>query len=163
MMLRYRAAVAVGAIMCAAMPSALGAQAVPAARQQAIEASIRALHNRLRQAAGKLDAVALYEPVLDTDTPPIIESGQLRPTRAAALANTAAGLEALSALSYEYTREHIDVLSPTVAIWVGEGTSRMTLQDGREIVAPFAETLVLVLRDGDWKILHAHRSTPNPR
>ena len=161
-MLRRGIAAAVGLWLAAAVAQ-VEAQAVPAAEQQAIEASIRALHTRLRQAVARLDVEALYAPVLDSGIPPIIESGQVRPTRALALATTANAFRGLSTASYDYTREQISVLSPTVALWVGEGTARAVLTDGRELVAPFAETLVLVLRDGEWKILHAHRSAPNPR
>ncbi len=115
----------------------------------------------MRAAARRLDADALYAYVLDTDTPPIIESGRLQPTRASALQNTSAGFRALTGVSYAYTLEHITLLSPTTALWVAQGRATATLTDGREIVAPFAETMVFEQRDGAWKVLHAHRSVPN--
>jgi ketosteroid isomerase-like protein len=46
---------------------------------------------------------------------------------------------------------------------VAEGTSSGTLKDGRYVEAPFAETIVFVQREGQWKVLHAHRSSPNAR
>ena len=138
-------------------------QAVPDPQQRSIKEAIRAVHVQMRQAAERLDAAALYAHVLDTETPPIIEDGRLMPTRAAALANTVEGLRGLTRVSYGYSREHVTVLSPTMALWVGEGMASATLEDGRQITAPFAESLLFVQREGQWKILHAHRSAPNPR
>jgi uncharacterized protein (TIGR02246 family) len=160
-MVRISSLVAIAAtVSLAFLPAELRAQSVPAGSQQAIEDAIRAVHAQLKQAAEKLDATALYAHVLDTDTPPIIEDGRLLPTRGTALANTAAGFQGVTRVSYSYTRQDITVLSPTTALWVGEGTATATLTDGREIAGPFAESVLYVQRDGQWKILHAHRSAP---
>jgi ketosteroid isomerase-like protein len=129
--------------------------------QESAEAAIRALHAELRRAAGRLDADALYASVLDTETPPIIEDGRVQPTRSDARRATLEGFRALTRISYAYTREHLTLLSPTTALWVGEGRATATLADGREVAGPFAETLVFVQRDGAWAVLHAHRSAPN--
>jgi hypothetical protein len=103
----------------------------------------------------------LYGYVLDGATPPIIENGRLADTRAAALTRTTQGFQALTSLGYTYTRESITVLSPSTALWVGAGTASVILDDGRHIDAPFAETVVFVQRDGQWRVLHAHRSAPD--
>jgi ketosteroid isomerase-like protein len=129
--------------------------------QGEVEPAIRAVQAEMRRAAERLDAAALYAYVLDGETPPIIENGRLADTRAAALARTAQGFQALTRVGYAYTRESITVLSPSTALWIGVGTSSATLADGRQIDAPFAETIVFVKRDGHWKVLHAHRSAPN--
>ena len=149
------------ALSLVAMPAVSAAQEVGEAQQRAIEQAIHAVQGELRQAAGKLDADALFAWVLDTGMPPIIEDGLVHASRAAALANTAAGFRGLSAISYAYTREHLSVLSPTLVLAVGEGTAHATLTDGRQIEAPFAETILFALRDGAWKVLHAHRSAPS--
>jgi ketosteroid isomerase-like protein len=128
--------------------------------QQSIEAEILAVHEQMRAAAERLDAPALYAHVLDTKTPPIIEDGRVAETRGAALLRTARGFQGLTRLSYAYTRHTITVLSPTTALWVGEGTATASLEDGREVGGPFAETALFVKRDGQWMVLHAHRSTP---
>lgn len=125
-----------------------------------IEAEIRAVHAEMRATAEKRDAAALLAFVLDTSTPPIVENGQVAATHAAALERTDRGLRGLTSVSYTYTRDHITVLSPTAALWVAEGTASAGLPDGRQISAPFAESVVFVKRDGAWKVLHAHRSSP---
>lgn len=129
--------------------------------QESAEAAIRAVQLEMRAAAGRLDAEALYARVLDTETPPIIENGRLQPTRASALRNTAQGFRAFTRISYDYADEHLTMLSPTTALWVARGRAEATLTDGREIDAPFAETIVFERRDGRWMVLHAHRSVPN--
>jgi hypothetical protein len=150
---------ACAAVVLAVTPAALLAQ-MDREQERAVEQAVRAVSVEMRQAATRLDVAALYEYVIDGPTPPIIENGNIQPTRASALANTQAGFQGITAISYSYTREHVTVLSPQTALWVGEGNSRLTLTDGREFTAPFAETLVFVLQAGKWKLLHGHRSTP---
>lgn len=162
-----RIAVAIIAAAFASIASSSRAQEIQAAAGPAattIEAAVRAAHVEMRRAAEKLDASALFEHVLDTTgTPPIIENGRVAQTRAAALERTATGLGQLSALAYTYEHDNITVISPTVALWVADGTALATLKDGRRLEAPFAETVLFVQKDGQWKVLHAHRSSPNPR
>jgi ketosteroid isomerase-like protein len=132
----------------------------PATSQEDIEAAIRAVQAQMQRAAERLDAPALYAHVVDGPTPPVIENGQLADTRVAALARTAQGFQALTSVSYTYTRQSITVLSATTALWIGVGTASAVLADGRTIDAPFAESIVFVERDGQWMVLHAHRSGP---
>jgi hypothetical protein len=145
-----------------ARPRNVGAQDVPARAGEDVEAAVRAVHARMLQDAARLDAEALYAHVLDTDTPPIVENGRLELTRAAALQSTVRGLQGIERLEYTYARDHVTVLSPTSALWVASGTAAATLSDGREITAPFAESILFVERDGEWRVLHAHRSVPQP-
>jgi len=154
--------VVAAAVSIAFLASCRQEEARPDPSEQDIETAVRAVHTQMRQAAGKLDVHALYAHVLDTRTPPIAEDGRLALTWTAALEGTTRGLQGLAGLSYEYAAENITVISPTAALWVGEGTASATLEDGRQIQAPFAETILFVERDGEWKALHAHRSTPNP-
>jgi ketosteroid isomerase-like protein len=115
----------------------------------------------MQQAAqqGKVDS--LYKYVLDVAKGVIIEDGKLRLTRQEALETTWQGMQGLKDVSYSYTQTYITMISPTVALWVGDGTSSAMLKDGRQISAPFAESIVFVMKDGQWKVLHAHRSIPN--
>lgn len=155
--LAFAALTAVGATASSRGPTALGPQ------QEDVEATIRAVHRQMQTAAEKLDATELYAYVLETDTPPIVEDGVLLESHAAALANTRGGLGALSRLSYKYRRNSVTLLAKDAALWVADGVATATLQDGREVLAPFAESIVFVRRDGAWKVLHAHRSAPNAR
>jgi uncharacterized protein (TIGR02246 family) len=136
---------------------------VPAEQQKAIEKAILEVHAKMKKAAENRDADALYDFVLDTDKGVIIEDGRLLRTRKEALDSTRQGLQGITDLSYTYNQKHITVISPTVALWVADGTSSVTINDGRKISVPFAETIIFVQRDGQWKVLHAHRSAPNPR
>jgi hypothetical protein len=128
-----------------------------------IEKAILKVHSAMKKAGEKLDADALYKYVLDTDKGAIIENGRLFLTRKDALNSTKQGLKGLKDLSYAYTRKHITVISPTSALWVGEGAAIATLEDGRRISSPFAESIVFVNKGGKWKVIHAHRSAPFQR
>lgn len=136
---------------------------MPLEQQQAIEKAILKVHSEMKKAAENRNVEALYDFVLDTDKGVIIEDGRLSRTRQEALDSTKRGLQGMTDLSYTYNQKYITVISPTVALWVGEGASSATIEDGRKISVPFAETIVFVQRDGQWKVLHAHRSLPNPR
>ena len=130
-------------------------------QQQAIEKAIIDVHAKMQQVAqqGKVDS--LYNYVLDIANGVIIEDGKLRRTRQEALEATRQGMQQLKDLSYSYNQKYITMISPTAALWVGEGMSSATLKDGRQISVPFAETIVFVMAAGQWKVLHAHRSIPN--
>jgi hypothetical protein len=130
-------------------------------QQQAIEQAIVDVQAKMQQAAQQGDVDALYEYVLEMDKGVIIEDGRIRWTRQEALSLTKQGLQGLKDLSYVYAQKRITVISPTMALWVGEGTSSATLQDGRLISAPFAESILFMQKDGHWKVFHAHRSVPN--
>lgn len=131
-------------------------------KQRAIENAILKVHEDMKMAAQRLDVDALYSFVLNSNGP-IIEDGILKQTRQEAMDSTKQGLKRITDLSYTYNQKFITVISPTTALWVAEGTSSATIEDGRKISVPFAETIVFVQRDGRWKVLHAHRSTPNLR
>ena len=133
---------------------------MPIDQQQAIERAIVDVHGKMKQAAERRDVETLYGYVLEMDKGAIIEGGRIQWTRQEALNSTRQGFQGLKDLSYTYTRKHVTAISTTVALWVGEGTSSATLEDGRQISAPFAETIVFVQQGGQWKVLHAHRSAP---
>ncbi|RPI28602.1 MAG: DUF4440 domain-containing protein [Acidobacteria bacterium] len=144
----------------AVLPGLGGTEQVPADQQTAIESAIQDQHTRLKTAAEQLDADVLFKYVLSSAKGVIIEDGQVRWTRDEALASTRQGLKGLKQLSYVYGRKELTVISPDVVLWVGQGTASATLQDGREISAPFAETIVFARKEGQWQVLHAHRSAP---
>jgi ketosteroid isomerase-like protein len=130
-------------------------------QQQAIEQAIVDVQAKMQQAAQQGDVDALYAYVLEMDKGVIIEDGRIRWTRQEALNATKQGLQGLKDLSYVYAQKRITVISPTMALWVGEGTSSATLQDGGQISVPFAESILFVKKEGQWKVFHAHRSVPN--
>jgi ketosteroid isomerase-like protein len=144
-------------------PAVARAQVDPVPGKESIEAAIRAVMEQMRHAAAERDAVALFEHVLDSATPPIIEDGRVTASRAVGLEGTAREFQAFTSLNYAYAREDISILSPTTVLWVGAGTASAILQDGRHIEVPFAETVVFLKHEGRWKVLHAHRSTPGRR
>ena len=142
-------------------PRNLRAQDDSSSENEAVETAIRSVMREMRQAAEQRDAGALYAHVLESGIPPIIEDGRLAPTREAALESTAQGFRGLANLSYAYERESITAVASNTVLWVGSGTASATLDDGRQISAPFAETIVFVKHANQWKVLHAHRSAPN--
>jgi ketosteroid isomerase-like protein len=129
--------------------------------QSEIAGAIEKAHDAIREAAEALDVEGLYDHVLDHLDGVIIEDGRVLWNKREAEENTRRGMGGIRRLSYSYVRKTLTELGPGLVLWVGEGTSQATLQDGREFSVPFAETVVFKAESGSWKVLHAHRSVPN--
>ena len=116
------------------------------------------------KAAENSDPNKLFSHVIDGCKGVIVQDGIITMTRQDALEATKQGLQGLKDISYKYNRKNITVISPTTAVWVADGTTSVTtVDDGRQLNFPFAETIIFTLKDGQWKVFHAHRSVPNPR
>jgi ketosteroid isomerase-like protein len=110
--------------------------------------------DQIQQAAQSFSFVA------ENDDGAMISNGQLFLTRKDALDSTKAGFQGVQKISYKFDRQSVSMLSPTTALAVGEGSSTVTLDDGRVRTGHFAQTVVLVLTNGEWKVFHSHRSFP---
>lgn len=133
-------------------------------QQKAIEQEILKVHVEMVKAAENSDADALFNHVLDMCKGVIIQDGRITMTRQEALDATKQSLQGLKNLSYTFNNKHITVISPTLAVWVADGTTSATvIEDGRQFNISFAETIIFTLKDSQWKVFHAHRSVPNPQ
>ena len=125
----------------------------------AVEKAILAANAQVAQAAESRDAGRLFSFMVDTSKGSIIQDGVLSLTPAEARARVEPGLERGPGVKYRWKRQHVTVISPDVALLVSEGDSIIDTGTGT-VTRPFVQTTVWVLRDGAWKILHAHQSTP---
>jgi hypothetical protein len=125
-----------------------------------IEKAVLARLADIENAAQELDPDKVFSFVLENDKGALIQNGRLLLTRADALESTKRGFEGLQKVSYTFYRQHVTVLSPTVALVVSDGSSSFTIDDGRTFMTPFAQTVVFILTGGAWQVLHAHRSFP---
>jgi uncharacterized protein (TIGR02246 family) len=129
----------------------------------AIEQAVLAANAQMTRAAEDLDADRLFSFMLDTDKGSVIQNGNLLLTREQALARVKNNFRGIRKLEYRWNQLHVTVVTPTVAILVAQGDSSATTGQGETFGTPFAQTLVFVLRDGQWKVLHAHQSSPPRR
>ena len=133
-------------------------------QQKVIEKEILKVHAEMFKAAENSDADGLFNYVIDECKGVIIQDGRIIMTRQEALDATKQGLKGLNDISYTFNNKHITLISPTLALWVADGTTSVTIvEDGRQLNFSFAETIIFTLKDGQWKVFHAHRSVPNPR
>jgi hypothetical protein len=92
----------------------------------------------------------------------IAQNGRVFLTRSNALESTRESFESLrnagARLEYRFDYQHVAMLSPTIALATGEGATIVTTADGKISKTPFAQSVLLVLANGDWKVFHAHRS-----
>ena len=128
------------------------------AQEKSIKNEILKVHKNMQKAAESLNADELFKYVLDVNDV-IIENGELRPTRKEAYENTKQGFAVIKAISYNYKHININVISPTAAVLTGSGTTTATVQGDFKIDLDFVESIVFALRDGQWKVINAHRSS----
>jgi hypothetical protein len=125
-----------------------------------VEKTVLARLNEIQNAAQGLDADKVFSFVLENDNGALVQNGKLFLTRDSALENTKRGFQGLQKVDYQFSQQRVTLLWPTVALAVGEGSSSATTADGRTFTTPFAQSVVLVLTNGQWKVFHAHRSFP---
>jgi uncharacterized protein (TIGR02246 family) len=128
-----------------------------------IEEAVLAINAEMERAAGAGDADRLFSFMLDTDKGSIIQNGVFLATREDALQRVKGNLRGISKVEYRWKRQYVTVLSADVALLTAEGESVATTTEGQVFTTPFAQTVVFVMREGHWKALHAHQSSPRAR
>jgi ketosteroid isomerase-like protein len=123
-----------------------------------VQKTILARLAEIQGAAQALDPDKVFSFVMENDKGALAQNGKLILTRKEALESTKQGFQGLQKVSYRFEEQHVTLLSPTVALAVGEGESSATLDDGRTLSTHFAQSVVFVLASGEWKVFHAHRS-----
>ncbi len=114
----------------------------------------------IQAAAQALDPDKVFSFVLENDSGALAQNGKLFLTRKEALESTTQGFQGLQKVSYKFDEQHVTLLAPTVALATGQGSSSATLEGGRTLTTRFAQSVVFVLTNGEWKVFHAHRSFP---
>ena len=117
----------------------------------------------MERAAEAVDPERLFTFMLDTAKGSVIQNGMFLATREEALQRVKTNLRGISKMAYRWKRQHVTVLSADVALLTAEGESIATTTDSQVFTTPFAQTVVFVLREGHWKAIHAHQSSPQVR
>jgi hypothetical protein len=131
----------------------------PSARA-AIERAVLDVNDRATQAGQARDVDALFGYMLENDKGSVAQNGAILRTREDARAQVGRGMQGIRNIEYHWRNQYVTVLSPTIALLVAEGDTTAETADGSTFTTPFAQTDVFVLTNGQWKILHAHRSSP---
>lgn len=128
-----------------------------------IEKAVLTTNAEMERAAEAVDAERLFTFMLETDKGSVIQNGVFLATREEALHRVKTNLRGISTIEYRWKRQHVTVLSADVALLTAEGESIATTTEGQVFTTPFAQTVVFVMREGRWKALHAHQSSPQVR
>jgi hypothetical protein len=131
-------------------------------QQQAIEKAVLETQAQMTEAEINLDTEKLFSYIPDFDKGLILQDGRLFKTRQEALDAVKKGFKGITQLKRVYEQTYVTVISPQTALLTAQGTTTVTLSDGRVFSGPFAMSTLYVLRDGSWKALHGHYSIPNP-
>ncbi len=140
-----------------------GAQApMTDAQRSTIRDALIATHNEMLASASAVDADGLFSHFVDNRNGVLAYDGALIVTRESALKGLREAYSGLEKIHFTMDEEHVSVISPETAVYTGLGKSSTLTKAGETIDAPFAVSIVFVLRDGEWKVLHLHESLPNP-
>jgi type 1 glutamine amidotransferase len=112
----------------------------------------------IQAAAQALNPDKVFSYVLENDAGALAQNGKLFRTRTEALESTRQGFQGLESVGYSFDRQDVSVLSPVLALVTGEGSSSATTKDGRTFTTHFAQSVLIVLTNGQWSVLHSHRS-----
>jgi uncharacterized protein (TIGR02246 family) len=137
--------------------------AAPDDQQKAIEKAVLEVHAKMAEAEKNRDIDKFFSFIPDFDKGCIIQDGVLFKTRQEALDAVKAGFQRLSKVERKYDQMYVTVISPEAALLTGTGTIAVTTSDGQTLGGPFAVSMVFVVRDGQWRLLQGHYSTPSPR
>jgi ketosteroid isomerase-like protein len=124
------------------------------------EKAVQARLDEIQRAAEALDAEKVFSFVLDNERGALVQNGKLFLTRKEALDSTREGFRGVEKVEYRFEQQQVTLLSPTVALATGEGVSSATATSGKNFSTRFAQSVVLLLTNGEWKVFHAHRSFP---
>ena len=101
--------------------------------------------------------------IVENDRGALVQEGRILLTRQYMLDSTRKGLQGLERIDYDFEQEYVTVLSPTLALLVAGGITNVTTSEGSSFSVRFAQSIVFSLENGNWKVLHAHRSFPSNR
>lgn len=127
---------------------------------RAVEEAVLRTSAEMERAAAAVDAERLFGFMLDTDKGSVIQNGVFLATREEALERVKANLRRISKIEYRWKRQHVTALSADVALLTSDGESVATTTEGQAVTTPFTQTVVFVMREGQWKVIHAHQSSP---
>jgi ketosteroid isomerase-like protein len=139
-----------------------GREPLTPAQRAAIEKAVTETHDQILQAARALKADANLEFMLDTDRGALVSGGRIFLTRAEATDAFRGAYAGLKSQEITIVQRHVNVLSPTIALLVAEVQGVATTLDDRTLSGRSAQTVVFVLADGRWKVVHAHQSALRP-
>lgn len=128
-----------------------------------VQKAVLARLAEIEDAAEDLDPDKVFSFVMENDKGALAQNGQFFLTRNEALESTKQGFQRLTKVDYRFDQQHVTLLCPTVALSTGEGSSSATTDDGRTFTTRFAQSVILVLTNREWKVFHAHRSFPPGR
>jgi uncharacterized protein (TIGR02246 family) len=130
----------------------------PGSQASEAEKAVLAALAKIKQAAETLQASSLSELVLPQAT--VIQNGTLFRSRDEFQQAIDAAYKNLEKQEINFRRQQVTMVAPTVALVTAEAEGTSTLAGGTIVSGTSAWTVLFVLTDNQWKVLHAHTSVP---
>jgi hypothetical protein len=135
-------------------------QTLTESESRAIEKKINEIYAEITKAAESVDAEKLFGYVSETNKGSLIQGGKIVLTRQEALDSYKKNSRGIKKVDYKIDRQYVTVISPETALLVAEGGYEATTTEGKIFGSPFAQTVIFVLRNKEWKVFHSHTSSP---
>jgi|GEM_PF-2379044 len=121
-----------------------------------IKSEVRQFIKTVESEAEDANAEAYKKHFLNTDELAVASQGQLITSYNALCDTIDAHFSVMQKQSVQTVDEKIFVIDREHAVISTSKVTTITFKDGAEFTMPYAWTLFLVKRNGDWKIAHAH-------
>ena len=128
--------------------------------EDAVKKAVLETNAKMTQAANSMDIDAFFTYIADTDKCVIIQNGTVFKTRQEAIQAVKRGYEGVAKVDRRFDSPQVTVISPDVALLASGGSVSATLTNGSSMDVRFAVSMIFVHREGQWKVLHGHYSTP---
>jgi len=124
--------------------------------KKAVENEVHAFMTSIEAAAEKASPEEYFNHFLQTDELAVATLGQLVTNPAAVRDTVNKHLGMMEKQLIKTIAEKIYVINKEAAVLSAAKVTTITLKNGAQMTMPYAWTLLLVKRDGEWKIAHVH-------
>ena len=124
--------------------------------KKAVETEVRQFIASVDATVESLSPDAYYNYFLHTDELAVATMGQLVTSPAALRDTINAHMGIMEKQSIKTNAEKIYVINKEAAVISAAKVSIITFKNGAQITMPYAWTMLLVKRNGEWKIAHIH-------
>lgn len=124
--------------------------------KKAVETEVHAFMKSIEAAAEKASPDEYFNHFLQTDELAVATLGQLVTNPAAVRDTVYKHMAMMEKQSIKTIAEKIYVINKEAAVLSAAKVTTITLKNGAQITMPYAWTLLLVKKEGNWKIAHVH-------
>lgn len=122
------------------------------------ELEVDSIFKQMIFSAEQLDYAALHQGVDDRYKVGFVSNSQFYEEYSTLKTTVNAGIQGVAKQTIVINKKKLSAISPDVVIVTAEGSSKVSLIDGREFTSSFHWSFVYQKIDGEWKVIQSHQS-----